>query len=112
MFSIITIASSTTKPVAIVKRHQRQVVELKPSRYITASVPTSDSGTDEARDQGRRDVGAETGRSRGTTSATESASSNCTSRTDARIVVVRSVTMRYVERGGQRRAAGCGSSAS
>nr|WP_256729850.1 hypothetical protein [Burkholderia pseudomallei] len=46
MFSIITIASSTTKPVAIVSAINDRLFSEKPDRYITASVPISDSGTD------------------------------------------------------------------
>ena len=46
MFSIITMASSTTKPVAIVSAISDRLSRLKPSWYIAASVPTSDSGTD------------------------------------------------------------------
>ena len=45
MFSIITMASSTTKPVEIGQRHQRELLMEKPARYITPKVPTSDSGT-------------------------------------------------------------------
>ena len=46
MFSIITIASSTTKPVAIVIAISDRLLRLNPARYITPNVPTSDSGTD------------------------------------------------------------------
>ena len=46
MFSIMTIASSTTKPVAMVSAISDRLLRLKPSRYITPNVPTSDSGTD------------------------------------------------------------------
>ena len=42
----MTIASSTTKPVAIVSAISDRLLRLNPARYMTASVPTSDSGTD------------------------------------------------------------------
>ena len=45
MFSIITMASSTTKPVEIVSAISVRLFRLYPSRYMTANVPTSDSGT-------------------------------------------------------------------
>ena len=46
MFSIMTMASSTTKPVAMVSDISDRLSSEKPSRYMIASVPTSDSGTD------------------------------------------------------------------
>jgi hypothetical protein len=45
MFSIITMASSTTKPVAIVSAINVRLLSEKPARYITPNVPTSDKGT-------------------------------------------------------------------
>ncbi len=45
MFSIMTIASSTTKPVAIVSAINVRLLIEKPARYMTPNVPTSDSGT-------------------------------------------------------------------
>jgi len=45
MFSITTIASSTTKPVAIVSAISVRLLIENPTRYITPNVPTSDSGT-------------------------------------------------------------------
>ena len=44
MFSIITIASSTTNPVEIVSAIIVKLFRLYPARYITPSVPISDSG--------------------------------------------------------------------
>ncbi len=93
MFSIITIASSTTKPVAMVRAISDRLSSEKPHRYITASVPTSDSGTDRL----GISVALKFDRNRkitSTTSATDTASSNCTSRTDALMVTVRSVRIR------------------
>ncbi len=45
MFSIITMASSTTNPVEIVSAINVRLFKLKSSMYITANVPISDSGT-------------------------------------------------------------------
>ncbi len=45
MFSIITIASSTTKPVEIVSAINVRLFRLNPIRYMTPKVPTSDNGT-------------------------------------------------------------------
>ena len=45
MFSIMTMASSTTKPVEIVSAIRVRLFRLYPSRYITPNVPTSESGT-------------------------------------------------------------------
>ena len=45
MFSIITIASSTTNPVAIVSAIKVRLFRLKSMRYIAPKVPTRDSGT-------------------------------------------------------------------
>ncbi len=91
MFSIITIASSTTKPVAMVSAMSVRLLIEKPARYITPNVPTSESGTATL-----GMIVAETLRRNRkitmTTRATASRSSNCTSETEARIVVVRSVS--------------------
>src|ERR1039458_7867889 len=45
MFSITTIASSTTKPVEMVNAMRERVSMLKSNRYITAKVPISETGT-------------------------------------------------------------------
>jgi hypothetical protein len=45
MFSSMTMASSTTKPVATVSAISDRLSRLKPSRYIAPKVPISDSGT-------------------------------------------------------------------
>src|SRR6266481_5766872 len=90
MFSIITMASSTTKPVEMVSAISVRLLRLYASRYMAANVPTSDSGTatlgmtvaDGLRKNRKITV---------TTSAMVSMSSNCTSWTDARMVAVRSV---------------------
>src|SRR6266566_2109241 len=43
MFSIITIASSTTKPVEMVRAMRERSLRLYPRRYITANVPISEN---------------------------------------------------------------------
>src|SRR5271155_4313160 len=89
MFSIITIASSTTNPEAIVSAISDRLLRLKPHRYMTEKVPTSDSGTDRL----GMIVAGTLRRNRkitSTTSTTASDSSNSTSLTEARIVLVRS----------------------
>jgi hypothetical protein len=45
MFSIITMASSTTNPVAIVSAMSDRLLSENPARYMTPNVPTSDNGT-------------------------------------------------------------------
>ena len=90
IFSIITIASSTTKPVAIVKAISVKLLIEKSTRYMTPNVPISDRGTatlgiivaGTLRKNTKITI---------TTSATASSNSNCTSLTDARMVTVRSV---------------------
>src|SRR5450830_1789728 len=90
MFSIMTMASSTTKPVAIVNAIKVRLLIEKPAIYMTAKVPTSDSGTATlgmmVADTLRRNTKITI-----TTSAIDKNSSNFTSSTEARIVVVRSV---------------------
>ena len=45
MFSIITMASSTTNPVEMVNAIRVRLFRLYPSRYMTPNVPTSERGT-------------------------------------------------------------------
>src|ERR1700679_3124667 len=87
----MTMASSTTKPVAIVKAIKDRLLRLKLARYITANVPMSDSGTDKL---GMMVAGILRKNSQitSTTKTTASTSSNSTSVTDAQMVVVRSVS--------------------
>ena len=44
MFSIMTMASSTTKPVEMVRAMRERLSRLKPSRYMRPKVPTMASG--------------------------------------------------------------------
>src|ERR1051326_2645994 len=92
MFSITTIASSTTNPVAIVIAISDRLSSENPSRYITPNVPTSDTGTAmlgiDVDRKSRRNTNTTS-----TTSTTEISSVTSTVCTDARIVVVRSRTI-------------------
>ena len=45
MFSITTIASSTTNPVEMVSAINDRLSRLKPNRYMTPNVPISETGT-------------------------------------------------------------------
>ena len=45
MFSMTTMASSTTKPVETVSAISERLSRLYPQTYITPNVPTSESGT-------------------------------------------------------------------
>src|SRR2546429_3806760 len=100
MFSIITIASSTTKPVEIVSAMSERLSRLYPSRYMTPKVPTIERGratlgmmvADGLRRKRNSTI---------TTSATVSIRENSTSCTDARIVVVVGQDL-HLDRGGQR----------
>jgi len=91
MFSIMTMASSTTKPVEMVSAIKERLFRLKPKRTMTPKVPTRDSGTATlgmmvpARVRRKR-------KTTRTTRATASISSNCTSSTEPRMVTVRSVS--------------------
>ncbi len=92
MFSTTTMASSMTKPVAIVSAISDRLFRLKPARYITPKVPISDSGTATL----GISVAATLRRNRKvtiTTSAIDSISSNWTSLIEARMVWVRSERM-------------------
>ncbi len=87
----MTMASSTTKPVAMVRAIRVRLLSEKPSRYITPKVPTSESGTATL----AMKVAGRLRRNRkitSTTRATASSSSNSTSWTEARMPLVRSVT--------------------
>ena len=45
MFSSMTMASSTTKPVAMISAINDRLLRLKLHRYMTTKVPISDTGT-------------------------------------------------------------------
>ncbi|MNN54075.1 hypothetical protein D3C81_1688670 [compost metagenome] len=91
MFSSMTIASSTTKPVAMVRAIRVRLLTEKPARYITPKVPINDSGT--AIDG--MSVALKRRRNTKVTMTTRTmaiSSSCCTSLTAARMVWVRSVS--------------------
>src|SRR4051812_798754 len=46
MFSITTMASSTTNPVEIVKAISERLSRLYPNRYMNPNVPSNDRGTE------------------------------------------------------------------
>src|SRR3974390_1830533 len=99
MFSITTMASSTTKPVQIASAINERLSTLYFNRYIIPKVATMDKGT--------AMLGitvAQTLRKKMkitiTTSATVSSSVNSISFTEARIVLVRSEVMASVAAGG------------
>src|SRR5579859_1102199 len=90
MFSIMTMAASTTKPVEIVSAMSDRLSSEYPIRYITANVPISERGTATpgmmVAEMLRRNT-----KMTATTRTMVRTSSYSTSYTDARIVVVRSV---------------------
>ncbi len=92
MFSIITIASSTTKPVEMVSAISERLSRLYPSAYIAANVPTIESGTATlgimVADRLRRNR-----KITRTTRTMVRISSNSTSSTDAWMLVVKSVSV-------------------
>ena len=90
MFSIMTMASSTTKPVEMVSAMSVRLLMLKPNMYIAAAVPTRESGTAMPAIK----VACQVRRKMKMTAMTRqmvSPSSKKTSATEARIVSVRSV---------------------
>ena len=109
MFSTMTIASSTTKPVAMVSAISVRLLMEKPARYITPNVPMSDSGTTTlgmiVAGMLRRKTNVTS-----TTRPTANTSSCCTSDTEARMVSVRSLRTATVSVEG-RLAVSCGSRA-
>src|SRR5512139_2238891 len=100
IFSIMTMASSTTKPVEMVRAIRERLLRLNPNKYITPKVPTRDRGTATlgitVAAMLRRNINMTS-----TTKATASISSNCTSLTEARMVVVRSVNTDTLMDGGK-----------
>ena len=90
-FSIMTMASSTTKPTAMANAMSVRLLTEKPSAHIAAQVPASDNGTVTPAAR----VGVMRRRNTKTTIMTRAMASrsvNCMSCTLARMVVVRSVS--------------------
>ncbi len=92
MFSIMTIASSTTKPVPMVSAISDRLSSEKPHSHITPKVAISDSGSATPAMMVARMVRRKISTT-STTKAMLSVSVNCTSWIEARMVVVRSLTM-------------------
>ena len=90
MFSITTIASSTTKPVEMVRAMSDRLSRLKPNRYMTAKVPIKETGTATLGMSVARPLRRKIKTTK-TTRTTEIESVRSTSWTEARIVVVRSI---------------------
>ena len=88
-FSVTTIASSTTKPVAMVSAIKDRLLRLYPSRYIAPKVPIRLSGTATLGMVVAQPLRRKT-KTTSTTRATLRSSVVCTSATDARMVVLRS----------------------
>src|ERR1700723_1146247 len=91
MFSITTIASSTTNPVEIVIAISERLSRLYPNRYITANVPMSETGTATAGTKVARSLRRKTNTTM-ITRTIEIRSVLSTSLTEARMVIVRSST--------------------
>ena len=99
MFSIMTMASSTTKPVPMVSAISERLSRLKPQNHITPKVAISETGSATpammvARPE-RRKISTTM-----TTSATLRHRVNCTSWMEARMVPVRSCTSVELDAGG------------
>ena len=91
MFSIITMASSTTKPVPIVSAISERLSSEKPQNHMTPKVAISDSGSATPAMMVARMVRRKMSTTV-MTSAMLSTSVNCTSRIEARMLVVASCT--------------------
>ena len=92
MFSIMTIASSTTKPVPMVSAISDRLSRLNPQKYITAKVAMSDTGSATPAMMVARPERRNTSTTM-TINATLSTRVNCTSWIEARMVSVRSCTV-------------------
>src|SRR5262249_36491384 len=107
--SSTTIASSMTKPVAMVSAINERLLRLKPSRYMAPNVPTSETGTATAGMRVARTLRRNTNTTN-VTSTTDMTSVRSTSCSEARIVVLRSsTTSTLIEAGTEARS--CGRSA-
>ncbi len=91
MFSIITMASSTTNPVPIVKAISDRLSRLKPEKYMMPNEVIKDSGSATPAISVAR-IERRNSSTTSVTSTTLRTSVNCTSWTEARMVTVRSLT--------------------
>ena len=108
-FSSTTIASSTTKPVAIVSDISDRLLRLNPARYMTPNVPISDTGTATLGISAARTLRRNRNTTR-MTSATAMTSVRSTSRSDARMPGVRSI-ITFMSIAAEIDARSCGSTA-
>ena len=92
MFSIITMASSTTKPVEIVSAIRERLSRLKPMSFITPKVPMIVTGSATLGITVAQNFRRKT-KITITTRAMVSSKVNCTSEIEARMVSVRSPKM-------------------
>ncbi len=99
MFSIITIASSTTKPVAMVNAMSERLSRVKPTSSITPKVPMIASGSETLGMIVAQNLRRKTKMTR-TTRKMVRTSVNCTSWTEARMVAVRSDSTSTLTEGG------------
>src|ERR1039457_5298098 len=99
MFSIITMASSTTNPVEIVSAINERLSRLKPTTFMTPNVPMMASGSATLGMTVAQNFRRKTNMTM-TTRNTVRIKVNCTSWTDARMVAVRSVRMETLIAGG------------
>ena len=100
MFSTTTIASSTTNPVATVNAISDKLSRLNPAMYITPSVPGSETITATAGISGARQL-LRNKLTASTTSSVEISSATAPSRSEARIVRVRSLAIDRLRHVGQ-----------
>ncbi len=96
----MTMASSTTKPVAMVSAISVRLLSEKCSRYIAPKVPTRLSGTATEAMKVAAALRRKT-KITAVTSSTDKSSSNSTSWTEARMPVVRSFTTFTSTEGGR-----------
>ena len=89
MFSIMTMASSTTNPVPIVSAISERLSRLKPASHMTPNVAIRETGSVTPAMMVARIVRRNSSTT-STTSPTLRTSVNCTSRIEARMVLVRS----------------------
>ena len=92
MFSITTIASSTTNPVAMVSAISERLSSVYPIRYIAPNVAMMDTGTDMLGINVDQPLRRKTNTTR-TTSPMETITLRCASRSESRVVVVRSLAI-------------------
>ena len=99
IFSIITMASSTTNPVEFVSAINDRLSRLNPTSFMTPNVPITASGSATLGMTVAQNLRRKTNITI-TTSTTVRISVNCTSRTEARMVSVWSVKIDTLTAGG------------